>query len=207
VADTLASVDEGKAVSTLEKASAGDAYGGSIGRPGLIPRSGDRRARGLLAWVCSWLMLLTACGDAGSDARPSAADEVWALEQAIYAKRAAGDTLFYSDISSEHYLGWPAPAVEPVSYASIREFALQGSFEPGEKIAVVSNGISVDGDTAISYYTTHRTVRPGGLQVDERYENIHVYVRRDDEWRLVGAMSRRLLPDQLGSAPLGSPDQ
>lgn len=152
-------------------------------------------------------MLLSACADTASDSDSAAADQVWALEQAIYARRAGGDTLFYSDISSERYMGWPAPAAEPVSYASIREFALQGSFKPGEKISVISNGISVDGDTAISYYTTHRTVRPGGQQVDERYENIHVYVRRAGEWRLFGAMSRRLLPEELSSVPLGASNQ
>ncbi len=163
---------------------------------------------GVLAWVAPWWLLLNGCvDDAGTDSGTSAAEQVWALEQAIYAKRAGGDTLFYSDISSEHYLGWPASAPEPVNYASIREIALSGSFEPGEKIAVVSNGISVDGDTAISYYTTHRTVRPGGLKVDERYENIHVYVRRGDDWRLFGALSRRLLPDELRTAPVGSANE
>jgi len=167
----------------------------------------SRRTAALFAAATGWCLLLTACEDASRDAEPSAADQVWALEQAIYAKRAAGDTLFYSDISSDHYLGWPASAPEPVSYASIREIALGGSFKPGEKIAVVSNGISVDGDTAISYYTTHRTVRPGGLKVDERYENIHVYIRRGDEWRLFGALSRRLLPDELRTAPMGSAKQ
>ena len=130
---------------------------------------------------------------------------VWALEQQIYERRALGDTLFYSDISSEQYLGWPAPAETPMPYRSIRSFAQQGEFEPGEVIDVVSNGISIDGDTAISFYTTHRTVRPGGQAVDEHYENIHVYVKRGEEWRLVGAMSRRLLPDELRAAPLAGP--
>ena len=143
---------------------------------------------------------------AATDAGSSAKDQVWALEQAIYERRAAGDTMFYSDTSSEYYMGWPAPAAEPVSYESIRAFASQGTFAPGEEIEVVSNGITVDGDTAISFYTTHRTVRPGGQKVDERYENIHVYVEREGQWRLVGAMSRRVLPEQLKTMPMGVPD-
>ena len=130
---------------------------------------------------------------------------VWALEKQIYEQRAQGDTLFYSDISSEQYLGWPAPAETPMPYQSIRSFAQQGEFKPGEVIDVVSNGITIDGDTAISFYTTHRTVSPRGQPVDERYENIHVYVKRDGKWRLVGAMSRRLLPDELRAAPLAEP--
>ena len=89
----------------------------------------------------------------GSDADTDGAT-VWALEEAIYARRAAGDARFYSDISSEQYLGWPAPAESPVSYESIRGFTSQGAFQPGEVIDVVSDGITVDGDTAISFYST-----------------------------------------------------
>ena len=147
------------------------------------------------------VLAVTGCSKlSGADDADAAA--VWALEQQIYARRAQGDTLFYSDISSQDYLGWPAPAEKPLPYKSIRSFAQQGTFEPGEVIDVVSDGISIDGDTAISFYTTHRTVRPGGERVDERYENIHVYVKRDEAWRLVGAMSRRVLPDELRAAPL-----
>ena len=127
---------------------------------------------------------------------------VWALEQAIYEHRASGDTRYYSDISSKRYLGWPAPAEKPVPYETIRGFATGGEFQSGEVINLISDGITVDGDTAISFYTTHRTVRPGGQRVDERYENIHVYVRRDGDWRLLGAMSRRVLPNELRGVPL-----
>ncbi len=140
-----------------------------------------------------------------SGAEPAAGSpeaQVWALEQAIYAHRAVGDAGFYTSISSEHYLGWPAPGVAPASYESIKGFTSQGEFQPGEVIAVVSNGISVDGDTAISFFSTHRTTRPGGQKVDERYENIHVYVKRDGNWRLLGAMSRRVLPEDLRAVPL-----
>jgi hypothetical protein len=136
------------------------------------------------------------------DAADNPEAQVWALEQAIYEKRAQGDTRFYSSISSEHYLGWPAPGLKPSTYESIKAFSETGEFQPGEVIDVVSDGISIDGDTAISFFSTHRTTRPGGQAVDERYENIHVYVRRDNQWRLVGAMSRRVLPDILRATPL-----
>jgi hypothetical protein len=134
------------------------------------------------------------------DAASDAASEVWAVEKAIYAARATGDMGYYSGVSSEHYLGWPAPAEKPASYESIK--AQGREFQTGEVIDVVSDGISVDGDTAVSFYTTHRTARPGGQKVDERYENIHVYVRRDGNWQLFGAMSRRVLPDDLRAVPL-----
>ena len=150
----------------------------------------------LVVWAGSFSV------SAADDTKQSPASQVWALEQQIYQKRAQGDVRFYSSISSEHYLGWPAPGAKPSSYETIKAFSQTGEFQPGEVIDVISNGISIDGDTAISFFSTHRTKRPGGQTVDERYENIHVYVHREGEWRLVGAMSRRVLPDELRAAPL-----
>ena len=150
-----------------------------------------------------FLVSFAAVAISSEAAKMTAAQQVWAQEQEIYARRALGDGMYYSSVSSEHYLGWPAPAAKPISYDSIRQQGTSGEFKSGEKIQVVSDGIALDGDTAISYFSTHRTVRPGGQQVDERYENIHVYVHRQGRWRLVGAMSRRVLPDDLRSAPLG----
>ena len=146
------------------------------------------------------LSILSLSLSRAQDAALSPEQQVWALEQEIYARRAVGDMQYYSSISSEHYLGWPAPAEKPASYEAIK--AQGRDFPTGEVINVVSDGISVDGDTAISFFSTQRTTRPGGQSVDERYENIHVYVRRDGDWRLVGAMSRRVLPDQLRAMPL-----
>ena len=91
-------------------------------------------------------------------------------------------------------------------YETIRSFATGDEFQPGEVIDLVSDGITIDGDTAISFYTTHRTARPGGQPVDERYENIHVYVKRGEDWRLLGAMSRRVLPAGLRTAPMSGPE-
>ena len=161
----------------------------------------DHRVK--LAIAAAMILAAFRVGISVGETQSTDAAEVWALEQAIYQRRAKGDTKFYSDISSSRYLGWPAPADEPVPYETIRGFATSGEFLPGEVIDVVSDGISVDGDTAISYFSTHRTVRPGGQTVDERYENIHVFVRREEGWRLLGAMSRRVLPAELRQAPLG----
>ncbi len=144
-----------------------------------------------LVAACALLLgVMWGSATGADDAAAADAAQVWALEQAIYERRAVGDTIFYSNISSKRYMGWPAPAEKPVPYENIRTFATGGEFQPGEVIDVVSDGITIDGDTAISFYTTHRTVRPGGQPVDERYENIHVYVKRAEGWRLLGAMSR-----------------
>jgi hypothetical protein len=49
---------------------------------------------------------------------------------------------------------------------------------------------TLHGDTAVIYYLNHRTMRPDGAPTDEKFENIHVWVRAGDDWQIVGAMSR-----------------
>lgn len=115
---------------------------------------------------------------------------VWEIEKAIFAGRAKGDLTYYRDVAAKNYLGWPFGARQPFQKDVLERAASSGEFLPGEAISVVSNGISIQSDVAISYFTTHRTRRPGGAAVDERYENIHVFVRVDGAWRLIGSKSR-----------------
>jgi hypothetical protein len=119
--------------------------------------------------------------------------QVWSLEKEIYRERAKGNRAHYPSLISEDYLGWPASVTDPIAYADLIDFRERGEFPPGEVIEVWSNGISIDGDTAISYFSTHRTRKAGGEPVDQRYENIHVWVQRAGEWRLLGSKSRRLI--------------
>lgn len=119
--------------------------------------------------------------------------QVWSLEKEIYRERAKGNRAHYPSLISEYYLGWPASVTDPIAYADLMDFRERGEFPPGEVIKVWSNGISIDGDTAISYFSTHRTRKAGGEPVDQRYENIHVWVLRAGEWRLLGSKSRRLV--------------
>jgi ketosteroid isomerase-like protein len=46
-----------------------------------------------------------------------------------------------------------------------------------------------DGDVALAFYTTHRTLR-AGKPVDETFETLHVWIRKDGAWKLFGAMVR-----------------
>ena len=76
--------------------------------------------------------------------------------------------------------------------------------EAGELIDVTKKGLSFDGDTALAFFETHRTRRAGGEAVDERFENIHVWVKREGEWRLIANMSRSVVDDRrrLGNPTL-----
>jgi hypothetical protein len=76
--------------------------------------------------------------------------------------------------------------------------------EAGELITVSKKGLSFDGDTALAFFETHRTQRAGGKAVDERFENIHVWVKRDEQWRLIANMSRAVAEnrERLGNTTI-----
>jgi ketosteroid isomerase-like protein len=59
-----------------------------------------------------------------------------------------------------------------------------------EKLTMELMDFTLHGDTAVIYYLNHRTMRPDGTAVDEKFENIHVWVRDGADWKIVGAMSR-----------------
>lgn len=118
---------------------------------------------------------------------------IWELEQTIYERRAVGDIQFYLDNSNPSYLGWPFGLEKPTNLDSLREWNSENSFQSGEKIQVTLDGVSVEGDTAIAYFSTHRTRKPGGEVTQEKYQNIHVWTRIGDDWTLMGSFSRKIL--------------
>ncbi len=135
--------------------------------------------------------------------REKDAEQIWAQELEIFKQRAQGDMGYYLSLANPGYMAWPAPAETPLSYERLSQQIGDGRlFAPGEKISVTKKGISFDGDTALAFFETHRTRRAGGEEVDERFENIHVWVKRETGWRLIANMSRPVLEDR---ARLGNP--
>ena len=119
-----------------------------------------------------------------------AREEIWAKEQAIFAGRAEGDVQYYVDNASEQYLGWPPGWTTPSGIDQLRSGAAQMRGMDQEELTLELNGMSFDGNTAISFFSTHRTRMPDGAAVDQRYENIHVWVYGNGQWRLLSSMGR-----------------
>lgn len=118
------------------------------------------------------------------------AESIWAKELKIFENRAAGSMEFYLSIVAENFMAWPAWAGAPVEFADmVKKFRESETFEKGEKIIATMKGIAIDGDTAQVFFQTHRTQLPGGEQANERFNNIHVWVRRAGDWRLFSNMS------------------
>ena len=134
---------------------------------------------------------IAADGAASNEADGEIKAQIWAGEQAIFAGRGRGDVTPYLSVIHPAFLAWPFGATEPFD---AEQFIAQNSgdkeFPPGEKITLKSDAMSVSGAMVISYFTTHRTARPGGAPVDERFANIHVWLRHDGAWKVVASMSR-----------------
>ena len=119
-----------------------------------------------------------------------ARDEIWALEQSIYASRGEGNFQPYIDGASDYYIapfptgGW-TPGKDGLRRTGER---LKGN--SNEKLDMNFKAFTLHGDTAVIYYLNNRTVRPDGEAVDEWYEVMHVWARDGEGWTLMASMPR-----------------
>lgn len=149
-----------------------------------------------------WGALLTAlaCGaqadETVSDAEQAIAAHIWEREMAIFDGRSAGDLSAYLDATSNFYLGWPPGFAEPLPLGDFRAGAGMAPGLRGEVTDVKQMGFTLNGNTALTYFLTHRTrlgeafEENGSRDVDQWYENIHVWTLEGGEWRLIGGMAR-----------------
>lgn len=142
-----------------------------------------------LAVVLSMGVALTASAQA-PDAKSKARDEIWAKEQKIYADRANGGLEYYIANTSPNYVGWPPNSARPLAQTGLKTDSKAMAGKTEEKLTMELMDFTLSGDTAIIYYLNHRTMRPDGTVVDERFENIHVWTREKSEWKLIGGMAR-----------------
>lgn len=128
-------------------------------------------------------------GDAASH-KEAAKEAIWAKEQAVYAARRRADPQFYIDNASEQYVGWPPAWPAPEGLDRLRAGVSRVEGQVFEELTLDFGGIAVSGDAAVIYYSTHRTRMPTGEEVDQRFENIHVWVNENGQWRLLSSMGR-----------------
>lgn len=119
-----------------------------------------------------------------------AKNEIWALEQSIYASRGEGNFQPYIDGASDNYFaprptgGW-TPGKDGLRKTGE---LLKGNSQ--EKLDMNFKAFTLHGDTAVIYYLNNRTMRPQGEVVNEWYEVIHVWVRDNGEWKILASMPR-----------------
>jgi len=143
-------------------------------------------------------MLVAACagppsGNVEYD-RAAARDEIWEKEQAIFAGRSRGDLGVYVGFTAGDYMGWPPGSPDPLGVEQLRERAEQMRGKDQEEIAMEFGDITFSGNTAVIYYSTHKTRLPDGEPVDQTADIAHVWVREADDWKLLGALGRYTSP-------------
>ncbi|MBL8631185.1 MAG: nuclear transport factor 2 family protein [Rhodospirillaceae bacterium] len=124
------------------------------------------------------------------DAKTKAQGEIWAKEQKIYADRANGGLAYYIVNTSPNYIGWPPNSAKPLAQTGLKNDSKAMAGKTQEKLTMELMDFTLSGDTAIIYYLNHRTARPDGTAVDEKFENIHVWTRENGDWKLMGGMAR-----------------
>lgn len=118
-----------------------------------------------------------------------AKDEIWALEQSIYAGRAKGDMSNYVNNTSPDYLSWPPTSEKPMGFDVLSASAKKVTTSK-EKLTMEFTGFALHGDTAVIYYRTHRTMRADGTPSDDRFHTTHTWVRDNGKWKVFGGMAR-----------------
>ena len=128
--------------------------------------------------------------ESSEDAYTAARDEIWAKEQAIYKARSNGDLNFYLQNASSGYKGWPPYSENPGGLTYLKNMAADMVGQDQEELTMELADFALSGDTAVIYYSTHRTRMPNGEPANQRYAICHVWTREADGWKLVGAMGR-----------------
>ena len=148
--------------------------------------------------ILAAVIALTACAEqpsgAGDYDQEAAKDEIWSREQAIFSGRSRGDKGVYIDFTSQDYMGWPPGNPGPLGVAQLREGAEAMRGNDQEEIAMEFGGITFSGNTAVIYYSTHKTRMPDGRPVDQTADIAHVWALEGGEWELLGALGRYTSP-------------
>ncbi|MEL7297121.1 MAG: hypothetical protein AAGJ86_05630 [Pseudomonadota bacterium] len=147
-------------------------------------------------------LFMSGCGAGSSEPVPESqavandARIIWEKELTIFERRGQGDISFYIDSASDDYLGWPPVLPAPSSLDGLKASADRAIALSGEVSNLTQKGFTSNGSTALMYFVNHRTRLGDGMapegerDVDQYYENLHVWTRQDSEWRLIGGFAR-----------------
>lgn len=129
-------------------------------------------------------------GETSSD-YDAAKTAIWSKELAIYDAWAKTGLDYYIANASANYVGWPPGSKKPSSLADLKGMQSRLVLPNQERREITFDDLALQGDTAVLYYTTHRTMLPDGTPVDELLHICHVWVRDDaGNWKLLGALGR-----------------
>ncbi len=144
---------------------------------------------------CAFAVLLAGCAATEPAAeqpltKEQAQAELWPMELAIYSARGKGSLDPYINATADDYAAWPPGFPAPTNADDLRSAKDAMSRLTEEELEMEFVSLVLDGDTAVIYYKTHRTRRPDGTEVDERFNVTHTWVKRGEDWKILGGMAR-----------------
>ena len=129
--------------------------------------------------------------DANGSARWNAVkDAIWAKELSIYAGRSRGDLSLYLAETADNYAAWPPFNEVPKGNEGLEATGRSMAGQTKERLEMTFLDLALNGDAAVIYYKTHRTMRADGTPADEHYEVTHSWVLQDGDWKVLGGMAR-----------------
>ncbi|WP_232491462.1 nuclear transport factor 2 family protein [Novosphingobium kaempferiae] len=128
---------------------------------------------------------------AAHDARWEAAKAaIWTKELAIYEGRGRGDLSLYLGNTATNYVAWPPFNEVPKGNEGLRATGAAMKGKTKERLEMTFLDLALNGDTAVVYYKTHRTMKADGSLADEHFEVTHTWVMQDGTWKVLGGMAR-----------------
>lgn len=143
-----------------------------------------------LSSACTTVHAEEVAATAPSDRWTEVKDEIWAKELMIYSGRSRGDLSIYLANTAEGYKAWPPFNEVPKGNDGLKATGAAMAGKTQEKLEMIFLDLALNGDNAIIYYKTHRTMLADGTPVDQRYEVTHTWVLEDGEWKVLGGMAR-----------------
>lgn len=136
---------------------------------------------------------LAAMSSEPSEESQAAKEEIWALEQSIYAGRARGDISNYANNTAQGYLAWP-PTMSAPMRSNRLTVAPPERRQTQEQLTMTFMDFSLNGSVAVIYYKTHRVRLADGTPADDHFEVTHTWIKEDGHWKVFAGMARFAKP-------------
>ena len=144
-----------------------------------------------LTLVATFGLTLTANAQSVKDAQWHAVKDVlWEKELGIYEGRGRGDLTLYLSSTANNYVAWPPFNEVPKGNDGLKETGASLQGKTKERLKMTFLDLALNGDNAVIYYKTHRSMRADGTPADEHFEVTHTWVKQDGEWKVLGGMAR-----------------
>ena len=123
--------------------------------------------------------------------RGTVEEEIWALEEAYFARLYKADYEAVLAIVHSQFLGWPGTVPQPIDKEGSARFMKQLISTPTScTFTIERGGIRVLGEVALTQYVIHVNCNDTAAVAKAQSSRItHTWVKEGESWKLLGGMS------------------